>query len=63
MAAKEGRSFETSEREHSPVKNRILIDPAADRDLDEQFEYLATENPEVALRFLEAARVTFEQLA
>lgn len=45
------------------MKNRILIDPAADRDLDEQFEYLATENPEVALRFLEAARVTFEQLA
>ena len=45
MAAKEGRSFETSEREDSSVKHRIFVDPKADRDLDAQADYLAAEDP------------------
>ncbi len=41
---------------------RIL--PAADRDLDDQAEYLAREaNLETALRFYEAANRTFQELA
>jgi toxin ParE1/3/4 len=40
-----------------------LLTPAADRDIDEQFVYLAKQNRDVAVRFFQAAEATFEQLA
>src|ERR1035438_6821190 len=46
------------------LKRAILVRRAAERDLDEQAEYLATQgNLERALRFYRAAGVTFELLA
>ena len=46
------------------MKRAILVRRAAERDLDEQAEYLATQgNLERALRFYRAAEVTFELLA
>jgi toxin ParE1/3/4 len=43
---------------------RYSILPAADRDLDDQAGYLAREaSLDVALRFYDAARTTFEHLA
>jgi toxin ParE1/3/4 len=46
------------------VKRRVLIRPAADRDLDEQAEYLAAhQSLEMALRFYRAAEQTFRLLA
>jgi toxin ParE1/3/4 len=46
------------------LKRAILVRRAAERDLDEQAEYLATQgNLERALRFYQAAEVTFELLA
>jgi toxin ParE1/3/4 len=46
------------------LKRAILVRPAAERDLDEQAEYLASHgNLELALRFYRAAEVTFELLA
>ena len=46
------------------MKPAILVRPAAERDLDEQAEYLATHgNLERALRFYQAAEATFELLA
>jgi len=46
------------------VKRRILIRPAAGRDLDEQAAYLAAHrNVEMALRFYRAAEGTFRLLA
>ncbi len=46
------------------LKRAILVRRAAERDLDEQAEYLATQgNVERALRFYRAAEATFELLA
>jgi len=46
------------------LKRAILVRRAAERDLDEQAEYLAIQgNVERALRFYRAAEVTFELLA
>ncbi len=46
------------------MKPAILVRPAAERDLDEQAEYLASHgNLELALRFYRAAEATFELLA
>ena len=45
------------------MKNRIIIHPKADQDLDEQFGYIAHESADTAMRFLDAAQATFEQLA
>ena len=46
------------------MKRRILVRPAADRDLDEQAEYLAAHRDlEMALRFYRAAEETFRLLA
>ena len=42
---------------------RVVVDPAADRDLDDSRDYIAQDNPEVALRFLSAAGQAFEELA
>jgi toxin ParE1/3/4 len=45
------------------MTKRILITPKASVDIDEHFEYLAQANLEAALRFFDAARQTFAQLA
>jgi toxin ParE1/3/4 len=46
------------------VKRRLLIRPAAERDLDEQAEYLAAhQSLEMALRFYRDAEQTFRLLA
>ncbi|MGH9446451.1 MAG: type II toxin-antitoxin system RelE/ParE family toxin [Terriglobia bacterium] len=46
------------------MKRRILVRPAADRDLDDQAEYLtAHQNLEMGLRFYSAAEETFQLLA
>jgi len=42
---------------------RIVVSPRADRDLDEQFAYIARDSRHAAVRFLAAAEETFEQLA
>jgi toxin ParE1/3/4 len=41
---------------------RIIIRPAADRDLDEQADYLARRSPESAARWYDAAASTLEFL-
>ena len=43
---------------------RFRVSPAADRDLDEQADYLAKQaSLETALRFYDAAAATFEKIA
>jgi toxin ParE1/3/4 len=45
------------------MKRAIVVRPAADRDIDEQFVYLALEAGEqLALRFLESTQTCFERL-
>jgi toxin ParE1/3/4 len=41
----------------------VAVHPAADQDLDEQFDDLSRDSLEVALRFLSAAEQTFRELA
>jgi len=45
------------------MTRRIVIKPRASIDLDEHFAYIAANNFDVALRFFDAARQTFSQLA
>jgi toxin ParE1/3/4 len=46
------------------LRRRVIVRPAADRDLDEQAEYLAVhQNLELGLRFYRAAEETFNLLA
>lgn len=45
------------------MTRRIVIRPKAGVDLDEQFAYIAANNFDAALRFFDAARQTFSQLA
>src|SRR5438270_177599 len=45
------------------MTRRVIIDPEADRDIEEQFDYLADRNIDAALRFLQATSDTFELLA
>lgn len=45
------------------MTRRIVIRPMASFDLDEQFAYIAANNFDAALRFFDAARQTFSQLA
>lgn len=42
---------------------RVVIRPAATRDLDEEAEYLSRSSPQLAERFLEAAERTFRDIA
>jgi len=45
------------------VKPRVLLSPRADRDIDEQFAYLAEEGRlDTAARFLEATESAFQTL-
>lgn len=41
---------------------RVTIRPAADRDLDDHFDYLAPDSLEMAQRLLDAAHATFDEL-
>lgn len=45
------------------MTKRIVIRPKASQDLDENFAYIAQNNPDAALRFFDAARQTFARLA
>lgn len=45
------------------MTRRIVIRPRASFDIDEQFAYIAVNNFDAALRFFDAARQTFSQLA
>ncbi|MBD2179641.1 type II toxin-antitoxin system RelE/ParE family toxin [Planktothrix sp. FACHB-1355] len=45
------------------MTRRIAITPRASLDLDEHFSYIAENNQDAALRFFDAARQTFSQLA
>lgn len=45
------------------MTKRIIIRPRASADLDKQFAYIAANNFDAALRFFDAARQTFSQLA
>ncbi len=42
---------------------RTVVSPRADRDVDEQFAYIARDSRHAAVRFLAAAEETFDQLA
>ncbi|MFH1741440.1 MAG: type II toxin-antitoxin system RelE/ParE family toxin [bacterium] len=44
------------------MKRRIIIASEADRDLDDQFDYLAQESMEAAVRLLRAAQEAFKRL-
>jgi plasmid stabilization system protein ParE len=44
------------------VKRRLVVRPLAKSDLDEQARYIAHDNVEAALRFLEAAEAAFDRL-
>ena len=44
------------------MKLRLLVRPLAKSDLDEQAKYIASDNLEAALRFLDAAEAAFERL-
>ena len=45
------------------MKRSYTLAPAADRDLDEHFLYIAKQNREAAGRFFQAAEATFTKLA
>ena len=45
------------------MTRRVLLAPDAARDLEEQVEHIARDNPEVALYYSEAAHATFQRLA
>ena len=44
------------------MSRRLLVRPLAEDDLDEQALYIARDNVDAALRFLEAAEAAFERL-
>lgn len=44
------------------VKLRLLVRPRAKGDLDEQSRYIARDNVDAALRFLDAAEAAFDRL-
>jgi toxin ParE1/3/4 len=43
-------------------RRRVAIRPAADRDLDDHYDYLAGDSLDAAMRLLEAARAAFDEL-
>ena len=45
------------------MTRRILITPKANQDLDAIYNFIAQNNPDIALKFFDAARQTFNQLA
>jgi len=45
------------------MTRRILITPKASQDFDEIYDFIARNNSDTALKFFDAARQTFNQLA
>lgn len=45
------------------MTRRIFITPKASQDLDNIYNFIAENNPDAALKFFDAARQTFNQLA
>jgi toxin ParE1/3/4 len=45
------------------MKRQVILDPEADRDIEDEFHYLADRNIDAALRFLKATEDTFDDLA
>ena len=45
------------------MTRRILITPKANQDLDDIYQFIAQNNRDTALKFFDAARQTFNQLA
>ncbi|GAB1540695.1 type II toxin-antitoxin system RelE/ParE family toxin [Scytonema sp. NUACC21] len=45
------------------MTRRIIITPKASEDIDELFAYIAQDNYDAALKFFDAIRLTFSQLA
>lgn len=45
------------------MSKRIIIKPKASLDIDEHYAYLEQNNPDTALKFFDATRETFAQLA
>ena len=45
------------------MARRIFITPQASVDLDDIYNFIAQNNPDIALQFFDAARQTFNQLA
>lgn len=45
------------------MARRILITPQASVDLDDIYNFIAQNNPDIGLQFFDAARQTFNQLA
>jgi toxin ParE1/3/4 len=43
--------------------NRVSVSPRADKDIDEQFDYIAQDNLDAAVRFYAATHETFKILA
>jgi toxin ParE1/3/4 len=45
------------------VKGRVFLSPAADRDIDGHLVFIAKDNPEAAMRFMEVAADTCVKIA
>ena len=45
------------------MTKKIVITPKASQDLDDCFAYIANDNPKIALRFFDSARLTIAQIA
>lgn len=45
------------------MSKRIIITPKANQDLEEHFDYITQNNPDAALRFFDATRQSFANLA
>jgi toxin ParE1/3/4 len=45
------------------MAKKIVITPKASQDLDDCFAYISEDNPEIALRFFDATRLTIAQIA
>lgn len=45
------------------MTRRVRVSPAADRDIDGHVAFIAKEQPEAALRFIDAVATTFEHIA
>ncbi|MEO0377904.1 MAG: type II toxin-antitoxin system RelE/ParE family toxin [Cyanobacteria bacterium P01_A01_bin.17] len=45
------------------MSKRITIRPRASQDIDKHYDFISQENPDAALRFFDAVRVTIAQIA
>jgi len=64
MVAAQARDVDSQAlQEEERVKRRLDIRPVADRDLEEHFAYIASDNLEAATRLYDAAWATYRELA